>query len=119
MVSNLEVFLPNKLITTKNIDEALKSPHRKFCKEYLSVEYDMNKKFNLLLDLIMIKYFPGVTKVLRSIIATSIKEGDCYGECKFVSCNFTNGSSHIKGVDFDQYYSPVTYTDSFNRCQSL
>ena len=62
---------------------------------------------------IQIKYPPGGTKFLRSLIAHSIKEGDCYDAWKFVACHFENGSYHFKGIYFNQYYSKVTHADSF------
>ena len=52
-------------------------------------------------------------KILCSLIATSIKEGDCSDACKFVARHCTNGISHIKGIDFDKSYSPVAHADSF------
>ena len=73
------------------------------------MQYDKNKIFKLLLDPIPIKSLPDVTKVLCSLIVTSIKEGGCYGEWKFVARHFENGSSMIQDVGFDQSYSPVTH----------
>ena len=64
VVSHLEFRLPDKPITPKNIDEALKCPHRKFYKEALFVKYDKNKKIGILLDPIPIKYLPDETKVI-------------------------------------------------------
>ena len=48
-----------------------------------------------------------------SLIAPSIKEGDCSYACKFVARHCENGSSQIKCIDFDQFYSPVAHADSF------
>ena len=31
----------------------------------------------------------------------------------FVERHFVNGVSHIKGIDFDQSYSPVEHAESF------
>ena len=45
-----------------------------------------------------IKFLPGGTKVLRLIIAPSIKEGDCFGAYKFVAHHYANGSSQIQGI---------------------
>ena len=42
-VSNIEVVLPNKPTTTKNIDEGLKGPQRKFWKEALLIQYEKKK----------------------------------------------------------------------------
>ena len=60
-----------------------------------------------------IKFLPEETKVLCSLIALSIKEGDFSDACKFVSCHFTNGSSRIKSINIYQSYSPVAYAESF------
>ena len=48
------------------------------------------------------KSLPDGTKFLRSLIASSIKEGDCSDAWKFVAHHCENGSSHIKGIDLDQ-----------------
>ena len=40
MVSHIEVSLPEKPITTNNIGEAIKGPHKQIWKEYLFVKYD-------------------------------------------------------------------------------
>ena len=45
---------------------------------------------------------PEGTKFLRSIIAPSIKEGECSDAWKFVARHCENGSSHIKGIYFLQ-----------------
>ena len=78
VVSNLEVFLPKKHPTSKNIVEGLKVPQRQFWKEDLFVQYYKNKIFSLLSYPIPIKYFPEVKQVILSLIATSIKKSDCY-----------------------------------------
>ena len=39
-------------------------------------------------------------------------EGDCSYAWKFVACHYANGSSQIQGIDFDQYYSPMSHADS-------
>ena len=57
------------------------------------------------------KFLPEGTKFLRSIIAPSIKEGDCSDAWKFVARHCANGSSQIKGIDFYQSYSPVAHSD--------
>ena len=43
-----------------------------------------------------------VTKVLCSLIAAIIKEGDCSDAYKFVARRCEKMISHIKGIDFDQ-----------------
>ena len=60
-----------------------------------------------------IKSLPEVTKVLCSLIVHSTKDFDCSDACKFVSRHCWNGSSHIKGIYFEQSYSAVAYADSF------
>ena len=60
-----------------------------------------------------IKYLPEGTKVSRSRIDPSIKEGDCSDERKFVSCHCAHWSSQIKCIDFNQSYIPVAHDDSF------
>ena len=102
MVSHIEVCLLKKPPTPKNIGDALGGPQRQFWKEALFVQYDKNKNVSLLSDPIPIKSLPEGTKFLRSIISPSIKEGDCSDACKFVAHPFTNGSSRIKVIYFDQ-----------------
>ena len=73
MVSHIEVRLPNKPPTPKNIGEALGGPQRQFWKEALFVQYDKNKNVSLLSAPIPIKYLPEEKKILRSLIAPRIK----------------------------------------------
>ena len=58
-------------------------------------------------------YLPEGTKFLCSLIFLTIKEGYCSDACKFVSRHCANGSSHIKGIHFDQSYSSVAHAESF------
>ena len=58
VVSHLEVLLPKKLPTPKNIGYALGGPQRQFWKEALFVQYDKNKNVILLSDPIPIKSLP-------------------------------------------------------------
>ena len=102
VVSYLEVLLPKKDPTPKNIGEDLGGPQRQIWKEALFVQYDNNKNVSLLSDTIPIKPLSEGKKILRSLIATSIKEGDCSDAWKFVSHHCANGISQIKGIDFDQ-----------------
>ena len=102
VVSHLEVRLPNKPPTPNNIGDALGGPQRQFWKESLFVQCDKNKNVSLLSAPIPMKYLPKGTKFLRSLIAPSIKEGDCSDAWKFVARHFENGSSRIKGIYFDQ-----------------
>ena len=85
MVSNLEVRLPKKAHTLNNIGDALGGPQRQFWKEALFVQFDKNKNVSLLSAPIPIKSLPEVKKILRSLIAPSIKEGDCSDAWKFVA----------------------------------
>ena len=94
------IFLPNKPTTPKNIGEGSKFPRRQLCKEALFVQYDKNKHVRILSDPIPIKSIFEVTKVLRSIIDTSIKGGDFYDAWKFFACHFSNGSFHNKCIGF-------------------
>ena len=63
------------------------------------------------MDTIPIKSFPEGTKVICSLIAPSIKEGDCSDAWKFFACHFSNGSYRVKDIYFDQSYIPVAYAD--------
>ena len=65
------------------------------------------------MNLIPIKYLPDGTKFLHSLIATSIKEDNCFDAWNFFSRHCANGSSHIQGIYFDQSYSPVAHAESF------
>ena len=55
----------------------------------------------LFLDTMPIKSLHSGTKVLRSLITTIIKEGDCYDAWEFVTRHCSNGISHIQGIEFD------------------
>ena len=77
MILNAEVRLPNKFSTPKNIGEGLKELQRKLCKEALFLQYEKNKNISIISDPIPIKYLPEGTKAPCSIIAPSIKLGDC------------------------------------------
>ena len=79
VVSHLEVRLPKKPPTPNNICDDLGGSQRKFWKEALFFQYDKNKNVSLLSAPIPIKSLPIGTKVLRSLIAPSIKEGDWNG----------------------------------------
>ena len=60
-----------------------------------------------------IKYLPEVAKFIRSLIAHSIKEGECYDAWNSFTRYCANGSYKIKGIDFDKSYSPVAHAESF------
>ena len=77
------------------------------------MKYDKNKNVRLILDPITIKYLPELTKVLRSLINPIINECDCSDAWEFVTRHCANWSSQIKGIDFDQSYSPLAHYDSF------
>ena len=77
------------------------------------MQYEKSKNVSLISDPIPIKLFPYGTKVLHSLLATSIREGDCYDSWNFVASQFANGGSQIQGVDFDNSYIPVTRDESF------
>ena len=57
------------------------------------------------------KYIYKGTIVLHSLIAHSIKGGDCSDACNFIARHCANASSQIHGIDFDPDYSPVTHAD--------
>ena len=77
------------------------------------------KNVGLLSDTIPIKPPPEGKKILRSLIATSIKEVDCSDAWKFVARHCANFSSQIKGIDFYQSYSQVAHADSFRTIISI
>ena len=58
VVLNLDVCLPKKTSTPKNIGEFLKVPQRQLCKEALFVKYDENKNVSLPSDPTPIKSLP-------------------------------------------------------------
>ena len=113
MVSHLEVCLPKKPPTPKNVGDALGGHQIQLWKESLFVQYEKNKNVSLLSAPIPIKSLPEGTEVLRSLIAPSINEVDCSDAWKFIALHCANGSSQIKGIDFDQSYSPVAHAESF------
>ena len=110
VVSHLEVCLPNKPPTPKNIGEGLKVPKRQFWKKPYLWNITRTK---------MSAFFcpppnqipPWRKKFLHSLISNSNKEGGCSDAWKFVARHCANDSSHIKCIYFDQSYSPVAHTD--------
>ena len=76
------------------------------------MKYD-KKNISLLLAPIPIKSLPEGTKFLCSLIYPIIKEDECSDKWKIVARHYVNGSSQVKGIYFDQSYSPVKYSDSF------
>ena len=62
---------------------------------------------------IPIKSLTDGTTSLHSLIYIGNKEGECSDACKFVARHCANMSYHIKGIDFDQSYSPMAHADSF------
>ena len=107
-----KVHLPDKPTTPKEIVEDLKGTQRQLWKEALFVKYDKNKYFNLFLYPIPIKYLPNETRVLHSLIDTSIQEGKCFDAWKCVSRHCSNGSYYIQSFYFDQSYSTASHADS-------
>ena len=93
MVSHLEVCLTKKPPTPKNIGDDLGGPQRQFWKEALFVQYEKNKNVSLISGPIPIKSLPEGTKVLRSLIAPTIKKGKCSDAWKFVARHCANGIS--------------------------
>ena len=76
------------------------------------MKYDKNKNVSLLSATITIKSLSERTKFLQSLISPSIKYGDCYNAWRFFARHFLNGRYHIKGIGFDQPYSPVAHAES-------
>ena len=77
------------------------------------VNYDNNRKINLLSDTVPIKYLSDGTKVLRSLISTSIKEGNCSDTWKYVILHCSNMSYQIQVVYIDQSYITVACAEYF------
>ena len=73
------------------------------------MQFDKNKNISLLLAPIPIKSFSEGTKVLHPIIDPSITEVDGYDAWKSFAHHCEKGSYNIKGIDFDQSYSPETH----------
>ena len=113
VVSHIEVCLPKKPPTPKNIGEYFGGTQKQLWKEALFVQYEKNKNVSLLSSPTPIKSIPEGKKILCSLIATNIKECDCSDAWKFVARHCENWSSQIKGIYFDQSYSPVKHADSF------
>ena len=67
---------------------------------------------HLILGHIPINSLPDVTKFILYLVTTGIREGDFSYAWKFVVKHFSNGSSQIQGIGFDQSYNPVAYSDS-------
>ena len=65
-------------------------------------QYNKKQNISLLSAPIPMKSLPEGKKTLRSLIAPSIKEGDCSDSWKFVALHCANDSYHIKGIGFDQ-----------------
>ena len=77
------------------------------------MKYEKNEHVSHLSYIILLKSSPDITKVLRSLIATRMKEGYCYDACNFVQFHCNNGSYLIQCIGFDQSYSIVVHSDSF------
>ena len=77
------------------------------------MEFEKKKNLILLLAPIPIKNLREGKKILRLLIATSIKEGKCSDTWKFVVRHCANEGSQIQGTDFDQSYMPVDHANYF------
>ena len=75
------------------------------------MKYDRNQNVSLLLYPISIKYLPNGTKVLHSLIALIIKEGDCSDAHKFVAHHCENCISKIQVVGVGQYYITMAHAE--------
>ena len=111
MISHIEVRLPKKHPTPKNISDALGGPQRQFWKEALFVQYDKKTNVSLLSAPTQIKFIPERKTFHRSLISPIIKGGDCYDPWTFVAHQCASVSSQIKYIDFDKSYSPVAHSD--------
>ena len=76
-----------------NIGEGYSGTQRQFWKEALFVQYEKNKNVSLLSAPTPIKSLLEGKKVLHSLIAPNIKEGDCSDTWKLFSRHCANGSS--------------------------
>ena len=102
VVLHLESCLPDKPLYPNKIGEAFTFPQRQLWEEDLFLQYDRKKNVSLFLATITIKNLPEVTKVIRSLIAPIIKEGDYSDTWKFVARHCANGSYQIKVIYFDK-----------------
>ena len=73
------------------------------------MQYEKEKNVRLLSDPMPIKFLPDGIKVLCSLIASSVKEGNCSNSWEFLENHCATGSSQIQCINFDQSYSPVAY----------
>ena len=114
VVSHSEVLLPHKIFVTNNIGGALKGPQIHLWKEVLFVQHYKKYKINLLLDPLSTNLLSNGTRVLGSIIAPGINKCGCYSAWKYFAHHFANGNLHVKGIDFDWSYIPISHADSFS-----
>ena len=78
------------------------------------MQFEKNKNISILLVPTPIKYLPGGTKFLYSLIAPSIKEGDCSDAWKLVAyVPLCKWEFQIQGIDFDHTYIPMAHDESF------
>ena len=73
VVPHIEFCLTEKPKIPKKIGESLKGPQNQFWREDLFIQYYRNNNDNLLSDPILVKYLPGGTKVICSLVASGIK----------------------------------------------
>ena len=110
---HIEFCLPEKPPTPNNIGVVLKGNQRQLCREDLFLQYEKDKHFSLLSDLVPIKSLPEGTKVLCSLIYNIITEGYWSDAWTFFGLQCANEISQIQGIGFDKSYSPVAYSESF------
>ena len=115
VVSYFGVRLPEKPLNPNIIGEALKDYQKQFQKEALLVKYDNNKYFKNILSTITIKYLPDETKVLRSLVSTSIKEGKCSDQWKFFYATVKMG---VIGFKLLIFISPADQWHMLNNPES-
>jgi hypothetical protein len=111
VISHLASF-PKRPTKYSNIGECLKSAERSCWKEALFAQYDKNAEANLFTKPIPVKSLPSDTKILRSIINPNVKPTDVSGMWQFITRHCANGSSMIRGIDFQESYSAVALASS-------
>ena len=95
----------------KSIFAALDGPDRDIWMEALFHQYDKNQAVQLYAAPVPIESVPKGIKIIPSIIACSVKpHGE--GQYKFNSRHCANGNDQVKGIDFENSYSPTASASS-------
>ena len=94
---------PEKL---SNFDQYLKRPNRVNCIKGLFSQYNKNSAFGILDAPFNSANLQIKTRFIRYVLTPSIKTFSDNMYCYFpIHC--ANGGPQVKGIDFDQYSSPV------------